>query len=144
MSKEREPIQGRWYCADDIDRMVRELDVAMNGSAAAQQAQLCDIMGQLLQRISQPDELVDRLRAQHKVMLAALADAQTTITELRAENEALRKDGERLDWWFSPAPKHAVFVSTYMTGVEHKWAPAKWREEIDIAMREWDQKEQGQ
>jgi hypothetical protein len=43
-----EPKTGRWYAAEDIDRLVRELDVIINGEAgAAPQAMLCDIVGQL-------------------------------------------------------------------------------------------------
>lgn len=39
---------GRWYAADDIDALVRELDVLINGEAgAAPQAKLCDIVAQL-------------------------------------------------------------------------------------------------
>lgn len=44
------PSEGRWYAADDIDRLVRELDVLLNGeSGAAKQAKLCDIVGQVSQ-----------------------------------------------------------------------------------------------
>lgn len=40
--------QGRWYAADDIDLLVRELDVMINGEeGAAPQAQLADIVAQL-------------------------------------------------------------------------------------------------
>lgn len=43
-----EPATGRWYAAEDIDRLVRELDVLLNGEArAAKQAMLCDIVGQV-------------------------------------------------------------------------------------------------
>ena len=38
---------GNWISAADVDRLTRELDVAMNGkSAAASQASLCDVVAQ--------------------------------------------------------------------------------------------------
>ena len=37
----------RWYVAGDIDRLVRELDVLMNGDGAAPQAKLCDLVAQV-------------------------------------------------------------------------------------------------
>lgn len=43
-----DPGSGRWYAAEDIDRMVRDIDVAMNGEGAARQAKLCDIYGQII------------------------------------------------------------------------------------------------
>lgn len=46
------PDHGRWLAADDIYRMVRELDVAMNGDGAAKQATFSDIFPQLLERIA--------------------------------------------------------------------------------------------
>jgi hypothetical protein len=45
LSAERE---GRWYAAEDIDRMIRDIDVAMNGGGAAKQAKLCDIYSQII------------------------------------------------------------------------------------------------
>lgn len=46
------PQHGRWLAADDIYRMVRELDVAMNGAKAAnKQASLCDIFEELKEYI---------------------------------------------------------------------------------------------
>lgn len=50
-----EPDAGRWYAAEDIDRMVREIDVAMNGDGAARQAKLCDIFKQIIERVSEPE-----------------------------------------------------------------------------------------
>lgn len=44
---------GDWYLAEDIDRLVRELDVLLNGEeGAAKQAKLCDIVAQV--RRTQP------------------------------------------------------------------------------------------
>ncbi|MDX4955914.1 hypothetical protein [Delftia acidovorans] len=41
-----EPVAGNWVAASDVDRLVRELDVALHGeSDAAPQASLCDIVG---------------------------------------------------------------------------------------------------
>ena len=40
------PVGGNWIAADDVRRLVRELDVALHGEAdAAPQASLCDIVG---------------------------------------------------------------------------------------------------
>lgn len=48
-----EPAHGHYYNADDIDRLVRELDVLINGEeGAAPQAKLCDIVAQM--RKAQP------------------------------------------------------------------------------------------
>lgn len=52
----QEPTSGDWYAADDIDRMVRELDIVMNGKNAASQAKLCDLMPQLREKLSQPKQ----------------------------------------------------------------------------------------
>lgn len=42
------PEHGSWIAADDVHRLVRELDVALNGEAgAAKQASLCDVVGQV-------------------------------------------------------------------------------------------------
>lgn len=39
---------GRWVNADDVDRLVREMDIAINGAVgAAKQASLCDIAAQV-------------------------------------------------------------------------------------------------
>jgi hypothetical protein len=48
------PESGSWYAASDIDKMVRNLDVTMNGDGAAPQAKLCDLMPQLIQRLTAP------------------------------------------------------------------------------------------
>ena len=42
-------MHGKWINADDVDRLVRELDVAWNGvDGAAPQAALCDIVAQIV------------------------------------------------------------------------------------------------
>lgn len=38
------PEHGTWLHADDIDRMVREIDVALHGDGAAARPKLCDIV----------------------------------------------------------------------------------------------------
>jgi hypothetical protein len=48
------PESGSWYAAKEIDEMVRDLDAAMNGDCAAPQAKLCDLMPQLIERLTQP------------------------------------------------------------------------------------------
>jgi len=42
-----DPSSNNWFLAEDINRMVKQLDHAMNGHDAAPQARLCDILGQL-------------------------------------------------------------------------------------------------
>ena len=50
-----EPTTGHWYCAEDIDHLVRELDVWLNGEAgAAKQAKLCDVVAQITRRSPPP------------------------------------------------------------------------------------------
>lgn len=42
------PTSGNWVSADDVNHLVRELDVALNGEAgAAVQASLCDVVAQV-------------------------------------------------------------------------------------------------
>jgi len=50
------PSDGSWYKASDIDVMVRDLDIALNGENAAHQAMLCDLMPSLIARLSAPVE----------------------------------------------------------------------------------------
>lgn len=47
MRAQEAPAAGNWVNAADVDRLVRELDVALNGEeGAAPQASLCDVVGQ--------------------------------------------------------------------------------------------------
>lgn len=48
----------RWYVAGDIDRLVRELDVLLNGDGAAPQAKLCDLVAQVAASKKHPGEQV--------------------------------------------------------------------------------------
>lgn len=71
-----DPQTGRWYAAEDIDRMVREIDVAMNGEGAAQQAKLCDVFPQIIKLAAaqpsagaQPDAYVERMAAEGDALL---------------------------------------------------------------------------
>lgn len=41
-----DPISGNWINADDVERLTRSLDVALNGDDAAPQSSLCDVVGQ--------------------------------------------------------------------------------------------------
>lgn len=41
------PQHGNWISSDDVKRLTRELDVALNGEGAARQASLCDIVAQV-------------------------------------------------------------------------------------------------
>lgn len=45
---EKEALKGgRWINADDVDKLVRQIDIALNGDNAARQAKLCDIASQI-------------------------------------------------------------------------------------------------
>lgn len=47
-----EPITGNWIAADDVQRMARELDVAMNGEEGAALApSLCDVVSQAVEKL---------------------------------------------------------------------------------------------
>jgi hypothetical protein len=52
------PEHGTWLHADDINRMVRELDVAMNGEGGATTPKLCDIFRQLKERVAESPSAV--------------------------------------------------------------------------------------
>lgn len=56
------PQHGSWIAAADVKRLVREIDVALNGEGAAKQASLCDIAAQICSepmrsRLAQPQRL---------------------------------------------------------------------------------------
>lgn len=59
------PATGSWIAADDVNRLVRDLDVAFNGEAgAAPQASLCDVVGQITMEAANAGRpLLDVLRA---------------------------------------------------------------------------------
>jgi len=68
------PEHGNWIAADDVNRLVRELDVLLNGEdGAAKQASLCDIVSQvasqhfvLVRRADVPSaDEVEAIRARH-------------------------------------------------------------------------------
>ena len=48
------PVHGNWINADDSRRLVRELDVLLNGAGgSAKQASLCDIVSQVAKHVRQ-------------------------------------------------------------------------------------------
>ena len=53
---EQNLTEGKWYSGEDIDRMVRQLDVALHGENAAQQAMLCDIVQPIIKRLAAQSE----------------------------------------------------------------------------------------
>ena len=53
---EQNLTEGKWYSGEDIDRMVRQLDVALYGENAAQQAMLCDIVQPIIKRLAAQSE----------------------------------------------------------------------------------------
>ena len=54
--------------------------------------------------------------------------------ELECENAALRKDKERLDWFFGANAK-TDFLPTYFEGINNLWTADQWRWAIDKAMK---------
>lgn len=72
------PTHGNWYAADDIDRMVRELDKTMNDTAAPR-AKLIDIFGQLMVHIGlarniPASSLPHEMRLAPRLLLETLQD----------------------------------------------------------------------
>ena len=99
-----EPQTGNWIAADDVYRMARDIDVALNGEAgAAKQPALCDVTSQIKQAarelgrpllaesarwfVSGPSMsfFADDANAAEKLLAAAGVDRDDwTITDLRA------------------------------------------------------------
>jgi hypothetical protein len=74
------PESGSWYAAKEMDEMVRDLDAALNGDGAAPQAKLCDLMPQLIQRLTaQPAP------EQYTALEQALTRLQKRYAELEAK-----------------------------------------------------------
>lgn len=77
------PTCGKWYAAEDIDRMVREIDAAMNGDKAAAQAKFCDIFGQVIQRVTDNFALSQAggVGARYGVSSGEVADTRAWFTD---------------------------------------------------------------
>lgn len=74
-----------------------------------------------------------------KMIKAALVhsnlDNQACVDVLTALDE-LRKDAERLEWYFSPdSLEDRYFVDAYCQGVKERWTVDQWRAAIDAAMK---------
>jgi hypothetical protein len=66
------PEHGNWIAAGDVNRLVRELDVLLNGEdGAAKQASLCDIVSQVA--------------SQHFVLVRRADVPEPTFREIRPE-----------------------------------------------------------
>lgn len=75
------PTTGHWICADDVHRLVRGIDVALNGEhGAAKQAMLCDIAGLL----------EDECRKHGGLPLLELLDAAKSAEQLGKIAQAVR------------------------------------------------------
>lgn len=85
------PESGSWYAASDIDKMVRDLDVAMNGDGAAPQAKLCDLMPQLIQRLTSPVQQ-SRSDVEPVAWYESMAELAAVYGEMCAINETKRDD----------------------------------------------------
>lgn len=88
------PQHGRWLYADDVDRMVKELDVAVNGGKAAKQARLCDIVGELKEYIeaAKADVVVPAAQEQKPVasgVVAICPDCETPLKTCGCERKIL-------------------------------------------------------
>jgi hypothetical protein len=83
---------GSWYAAREIDEMVRDLDVAMNGDGAAPQASLCDLMPQLIERLTgRPAAWVDlsveqKMRIHYECEGSISYAIELTLAKLREKN----------------------------------------------------------
>jgi len=103
---------GDWVRADDVQRLTRELDVALNGEAgAARQASLCDLVAQVKRRAApQPAQATPSYRR----------DYPTSEKVLGVEHEKARDDerlygvGFTVNGWHVPAPVVACW------GMENK------------------------
>ena len=89
-----EPESGHWYAAEDIDRLVRELDVLINGEAgAAKQAKLCDIVAQVRRaRASEPPDAI-----------LAIEELKNLVNAQRFDRDSFANDTEFAEWALSRA-----------------------------------------
>jgi hypothetical protein len=80
------PESGSWYAASDIDNMVRDLDVAMNGDGAAPQAKLCDLMPQFIQRLTKPAPIPDAItdNSESPEYMAGWNDCRAEMLRMRS------------------------------------------------------------
>jgi hypothetical protein len=78
------PESGSWYAAKEIDEMVRDLDVALNGDGAAPQAKLCDLMPQLIQRLTARPAVPDALnpKDENPAYAAGWNDCRAAMMEM--------------------------------------------------------------
>lgn len=67
---------------------------------------------------------------QNKWAQRPLSVADTAALE--AENDALRADAERMEWFFGEGDK-LPFMQNYLLGIREKWTVDQWRASIDAA-----------
>lgn len=75
---------------------------------------------------------IRELRAEVEAYRDAATARDINEDALRAENEALRADKERLEWFFGPQDK-LPFVQTYLAGIAAGFTVDQWRTAIDAA-----------
>lgn len=103
------PETGNWICADDVNRLVRELDVALNGEdGAAEQASLCDLVAQ--------------------VQSTARANGAPLLAAPKQEGRGV---GEVTEWQVRFVIPGSKEWST--------WERRPSRDEAEIAISEWEQ-----
>ena len=104
----QQPAAGDWSNDDDVNRLVGELDIALNGNCAAEKASLCDVVEQVK---AEADKL-------GRPVLAAPAP--------------LSDDTERLEWLLWKLPGDAL---RYVVGeLADTSSGAEFRAAIDAAM----------
>ena len=89
-----------WIAADDVNRLVREIDVALNGVDAAPQAKLCDITAQVCKAAREFGPILQRLGVPPKPAGAHSDDwaIATAFREVTGPNGGLIKNDEVVDF----------------------------------------------
>ena len=89
-----------WIAADDVNRLVREIDVALNGVDAAPQAKLCDIAAQVGKAAREFGPILHRLGAPPQPASAHLDDwaIAAAFREVTGPNGGLIKNDEVVDF----------------------------------------------
>lgn len=125
------PQHGNWIAADDVKRLVREMDVAINGEAgAARQASLCDIAAQVCSlgladargglaspRGSSPDKLAPSEAVAYRMTdSTGYVTAWIGVEHLSPDDKTrLDKLGVRFEYAYASPPSEGV-----QTPVDHE------------------------
>jgi hypothetical protein len=105
------PEAGDWYRAEDIDSLVQELDVLLNGEeGAARQAGLCDIVAQVQKQgiTTQPPAAAQWIKPEEQLptdetpVLALFQDGRRRVAELRWEHPGHEEAFKAFRYWDDP------------------------------------------